>query len=68
MKNEENHTNQELANKINEAFNMVMNDYMPLPDDVLSPLMTTGWPLYYSNGGIRGTERKTDQHCKSKWT
>ena len=45
MKNEENHTNQELANKINEAFNMVMNDYMPLLDDVLSPLMTTDWPI-----------------------
>ena len=34
MKNENNHTNQDLANKKNEAFISVMNDYMPLPDDV----------------------------------
>ena len=40
MKNEDKHTNQELAiaNKINEAFISVMNDYMPLPDDVFVPI------------------------------
>lgn len=38
IKNEDNHTDQELANKINEAFISVMNDYMPLSEDVVVPL------------------------------
>lgn len=38
IKNEDIHTDQELANKINEAFISVMNDYMPLSEDVVVPL------------------------------
>ena len=38
MKNEDKHTKQELAIKINEVFISVMNDYIPLPDDVFVPI------------------------------
>ena len=35
-----------------------MNDYMPLLDDVLSPLMTTGWPITVTEESVTRNVRQ----------